>query len=900
MKQLLSQDLPQSRYFALSIFLLLGLLVSLPTASASVQANLSDTLIDLAIERSPISIIQTSGNPVEWILTITNVRSIETGIPDVLVRELLTPNLSNIEATSSQGQCLNVSAIMIECALGLILPSESATISMRATIQDSIDPRQFTTTAYVLTQSGQVDASLSNNMAIGTINVIENRDVSELLVSPLCVFTGANLLVTGAGLSGIGQEEFDVQVGGIDASSVLLGDSSLSVSVPEIPVGTAEIHINGDRLNNTVLINPACATRAISASDVQSGMVPGELLLFFKDGIQPQDIEQFKNDYQLESLTEYPLIGFYRGQISSEELATETVPQIGESCSDQRRAQYPKLDIMLLADLSGTMDGITLRNSLREMIEDLDCAIHDQSRVALSTYSNQSEVILPLAEWLDQRTRLIDWVEGPLAIGGLSNLDYALSDSIDYLSAHVRDGHEQTIFVLTRGVSTPQFSDSQQLKNEFSNNNISLAGIAFTNFFFAREMYEPLKSLISDLGRTLHYFDERLPRNLDRIALCSVVQGLYGVQSCGPDPISQIPREVIKLINPTERMMELIAEDFRVDQVCLNTLIEHEQLGDPQTADQTWLNNLGVQYIEDYFPRLGDGITIAIIDTGVDLMVAQLGEIGIDPNLPSGLSFANNPTGPSNGTDVVGHGTKVASVSAATGNNGLNGIGVAPRAKVVPIRVFAQTESGAKGNSLWVAEALASAYLMGADVINMSLGDRSRINLGCKKVSSRDYYERVFANLSKIATEALGGREPIIVAATGNDGRKVRCPACVESLISVGAVRLNDDGQWERSPYSNHGPEIDFSAQGDNILTTLEGGAFGDTGPGTSFSAPQVTGLIALILGENPLLTQEDVFEIIKNCFIEDVQANGWDEETGWGRIVIPAPSDSNTDCRSS
>jgi len=866
------------------------------TESEAIAAQVQDAIVDLSIERDISDLVVAVGEEITWRLSVTNLRSANDQINQVLVNEILSRNLELGSVTPSHGDCHLDNATQFVCDLGSINLDATVIIDVVATVIRGADEETLTSTAYVSNNSGKVDPIFDNNVSVLNIMIAERRDIANLIVSPLCSYAGAKLLVTGQGLFNIARDGLSVEVGGQAATSILLGDSSLSIIVPPLEAGEVTVTINGEAINTLIEIDPNCAITPIDAEGLGAGIVPGELLIFFKEGITDQEIEQFAADYNFESISKYPLLGFHRGRLADEEIENQnTGSGPGEICTEQRQSQYPELELMLLVDVSGTMDSITLRDITSKLIDDLDCALNPNSRVGLMTYSDASSLLFPLEQWHVLREKLLDWLSGPISTRGFSDLESALFDTSEYLSS-TSSNIDKSVFVLTRGASFPLIESPDEIELSFRSNRISLTGIAFTSFYFGRRLYDPLEELIIELGRPLFYYDERVPDSATRIALCAVVVGIYAVNECGHDPLEQIPLTPRIQVDPTERLMELIADDFRIDQVCLNNLVEHEQFDDPQIGDQTWLQTLGVEHIESYFPRLGNGVNIAVIDTGVDLAIAGLGELSMNPNIPEGMSFATSPDDPGTGTDIVGHGTKVASVTAAAGNN-LNGIGVAPRANLIPIRVFASAGDSVKGNSLWVAEALASAYLMGADVINMSLGDRSRVNVGCQKLSSRDFYERIFANLKTITSESNRSKTPILVAATGNDGRRVRCPACVEDVIAVGTVRLDENGNWERSPYSNYGDEIDLVAQGDQIMTTLQGGEFGDTGPGTSFSAPQVTGLIALMLGENPNLTATEAFEIIKTCFVEDLLEPGWDEETGWGRIVIPAPSEASIEC---
>jgi hypothetical protein len=352
-----------------------------------------------------------------------------------------------------------------------------------------------------------------------------------------------------------------------------------------------------------------------------------------------------------------------------------------------------------------------------------------------------------------------------------------------------------------------------------------------------------------------------------------------------------------KLASPsfdlTLRTIILLNNDVRVDRAFYNYLNDTSQSSDPEIGNQDWLAALGLPLgWEFFFPNQGSGITIGVIDTGADLNLPQPGspELALDSGAPDGLNYAPE-TSDDTGEDDIGHGTIVSTIAAGTGN-GFNGSGVAPNATVIPFKVFAEVGGEIKGTNEGIAEALGAAFSLGVDVINMSLGC-----FRCDATTEqemRDFYQRVIDNL--LASQRNSGRRiPVIVASSGNDGEStVDSPAAHPDVIAVGSVRPN---LTARSSFSNFGPELDFMALGEGNETTILGGSFGDAGRGTSFSAPQVAGLVALILAENRGISPDAVKELIIECFSVDIGASGFDEQTGWGRIAIPNPAEAPLSC---
>jgi serine protease len=200
-------------------------------------------------------------------------------------------------------------------------------------------------------------------------------------------------------------------------------------------------------------------------------------------------------------------------------------------------------------------------------------------------------------------------------------------------------------------------------------------------------------------------------------------------------------------------------------------------------------------------------------------------------------------------------------------------VGVAPRAKILPVRVFAV---GGSLNSTALIDAVGYAAERGVDVINMSLGGL---------LPNQALVDQIFAVLD--ANPKL-----TIVASAGNESLDgVGFPAAIPGVISVGATNL----EGQRSPYSSFGGRLDLVAPGGDtslrqaggILTT--GGTFlpgfwrGIEAPkyawgpaldplgqyvqvqGTSFSAPAVAGVVALMKGADPerRLTREQIIRIL-------------------------------------
>lgn len=246
----------------------------------------------------------------------------------------------------------------------------------------------------------------------------------------------------------------------------------------------------------------------------------------------------------------------------------------------------------------------------------------------------------------------------------------------------------------------------------------------------------------------------------------------------------------------------------------------------------------------------GSGVIVAVLDTGVDGDHPD-----ISTNIIDGWNFVDNND---NVTDLDGHGTMVAGIIAAIANNGVGIAGVAPEVKIMPLKVL--TSSG--GNWIDLDRAIIRAADNGARVIVMSLGGKySPLSLATK--AAIDYAYR---------------KGCILVAAAGNDNTSEPFyPAAYDEVIVVSAIDQNDI----KAHFSNFGDYIDFCAPGVNIISTWKNGKYA-YGSGTSFAAPYVAGVVALLLSKYPELSNEDVVATLR-VYAEDLGEEGWDPYYGWG-----------------
>ncbi|MFJ7903859.1 S8 family serine peptidase [Streptomyces sp. NPDC096198] len=222
--------------------------------------------------------------------------------------------------------------------------------------------------------------------------------------------------------------------------------------------------------------------------------------------------------------------------------------------------------------------------------------------------------------------------------------------------------------------------------------------------------------------------------------------------------------------------------------------------------------------------------------------------------------------------DAVGHGTKMASIIAGHGHGAGNScgvIGLAPRAKILPLRTL-QTRSDRNLDETWGA-AVRYAVDHGAKVVNLSFG-----NDGGKTLSE-----------GRDAIAYAESHDVIVVASSGNDGAsEVIEPAALPGVVSVGAVD-NHANLWEDS---NKGKGLALTAPGADIVGAdpTKSNGYG-VGSGTSDATAFVSGAAALVRAKFPDLTAGQVINrLLKSAtFANHKGLKAPDEEYGYG-IVRP------------
>ncbi|WP_327362627.1 type VII secretion-associated serine protease mycosin [Streptomyces sp. NBC_01296] len=269
----------------------------------------------------------------------------------------------------------------------------------------------------------------------------------------------------------------------------------------------------------------------------------------------------------------------------------------------------------------------------------------------------------------------------------------------------------------------------------------------------------------------------------------------------------------------------------------------------------------------------GKGVTVAVIDTGVDQIPELEGQV-----LP-GTAFPVGDAATGRDNDYGGHGTGVASMIAATGKHpsGDGAYGLAPGVKILPIRVPDMLEG--LNTPSWVA-AIRYAADSDAKIINISLAI-----VGTPK-DDEARREAVKYALSK-------GK--LIFAGAGNDGdtlNEIKYPAATPGVVAVGAV----DAKGEATKESQHGSQIDMAAPGIDIVTACKGKTGLCTTHGTSDATALASASAALLWSAHPDWTNNQVLRVLLNTAGKPNDGAPRNDYIGYGivrpRIAVPTPGD--------
>ena len=243
----------------------------------------------------------------------------------------------------------------------------------------------------------------------------------------------------------------------------------------------------------------------------------------------------------------------------------------------------------------------------------------------------------------------------------------------------------------------------------------------------------------------------------------------------------------------------------------------------------------------------GDDVLVAVIDSGVDIRHPELAG-----SVAGVFDTAKEPAA------AHKHGTAIAGLVAAHGKL----MGAAPAAKVLAVHAFDPNNAGAEGTTFNILKGIDWAAAHGARVINMSFAGPAN--------------SAIHRSL-----EAARKKGIVLVAAAGNAGAKSPplYPAADPNVIAVSAT----DAEDKLFEQSNRGPYIAVAAPGAQILVAAPDSSY-EVSSGTSYSAAEVSGIVALMLQRNPDLTPDKVRNILQ-ATARDLGPKGHDAMFGAGLV---------------
>lgn len=279
-------------------------------------------------------------------------------------------------------------------------------------------------------------------------------------------------------------------------------------------------------------------------------------------------------------------------------------------------------------------------------------------------------------------------------------------------------------------------------------------------------------------------------------------------------------------------------------------------------------------------------VVIAVLDTGISLTHPDLqanlwqntGEIagnGLDDDGNGyvddrwGWNFVSSTPNPD---DDHWHGTHVAGIAGAVGNNAIGVTGTAWQVQLMAVKFL---DRNGQGTFLGMLQAMRYAANNGARVLNLSVSVDGELSAE----------ERRLLNETVSYVKSNGA---VMVAASGNAGASMPAyPARHPDIMAVGASTASDERWW----LSNYGPGLDLLAPGAGIYSTsrTSNGPTYSTASGTSMAAPHVSGAVALLWAVNPALSPAEIISILR-LSADDLNFTSYpgpDAYFGWGRLNL-------------
>ncbi|MEP6547024.1 MAG: S8 family serine peptidase [Gammaproteobacteria bacterium] len=307
----------------------------------------------------------------------------------------------------------------------------------------------------------------------------------------------------------------------------------------------------------------------------------------------------------------------------------------------------------------------------------------------------------------------------------------------------------------------------------------------------------------------------------------------YGLREVSAWPIEPLHMHcaVLEVPEGTDRgtVLSALAHDRRIKlaQPLQSFATRTDDYNDPYVELQGGFRQMDVAEAHPW--SRGDGVKVAIIDTGVDTLHPDL-----RGNIVSAANFVDSD---SQQFQRDRHGTEIAGVIAALANNREGIVGIAPRARLLVFKACWQARldaDAARCNSFTLARALVAAFDAHAQIINMSLAGPADPLLNDL---IREGVSRGVLFVGAAAAAVPGGNEGL--------------------LHQAGVIEVASAGSQSTLSSAVFAP-------GREILTLLPGGHY-DFASGDSIATAQVSGVVALLLAKNPGLTAADAYRLLRN-----------------------------------